>query len=609
MSGAGAQRIKKEFSSESSVNWAYFGKKYFDMKALAAGFGSEFVRIDTAKIQKETADELRGKHVAWMDEINALNSGDIDWWFGVVSGRNVYTSDIFQFTCYMEMLDKLTRDDSASSIGLAVVESAALAKSIKGWGRKAGVDIRIVGDNAVKRNLRKYGRVIYDMFYALTIFSSRRFCAFATRLKYGRKPIDTRAASVMVSTYIHGNSISADGKFKDRYMPYLHEYIAKRGRKKIIFPKLSIPGFNYPDIFARMRKSADDFIIQEDFLRVSDYIYAVYRQIAHLLRGIKTIPFGDGSFDLSRIVKEEKLKSSVVEQILIYRTVMRMARSSVKINIVIDWYENQTIDKALIAGLRRYYPAVKIVGAQMMMHYTNWLNLSPSRSETGANLIPDILLETGEDQCGKAKSFDGRLCCVPAAALRYSHVHSTKTSRPPREDNKNSVARITVLLSVSLEDSMETLDVIRDSIPSIKNKCNFYIRCHPDYTQEDVIESIGRAAWPPEFGFSGGGMDEALENSDIVIGGNTGALMEAAAKGLPVIFVGRRTALSLDPLGGMDYPFVAKGHTPEDIATAVNKFAGLPEETKKEYEKMGRMIIEKNFTPINDETLSPFLDA
>jgi len=93
------------------------------------------------------------------------------------------------------------------------------------------------------------------------------------------------------------------------------------------------------------------------------------------------------SFDSAAIMREEKVSqyfSSGMHAVLIYRLFLRLGKAGLRPKYIIDWYENQVIDKALVSGARKAFPMTKIVGAQMFFHQPNILNLFPSQAEIDA---------------------------------------------------------------------------------------------------------------------------------------------------------------------------------------------------------------------------------
>ena len=96
-----------------------------------------------------------------------------------------------------------------------------------------------------------------------------------------------------------------------------------------------------------MLKSKSQFIMREDYLKMSDYIEAILFPIRYLLNyNFRNIYFK--TFDFTDILKEQKVNSSIetIQPILIYNLFLRLTQKISKPKAIITWYENQNIDKA-----------------------------------------------------------------------------------------------------------------------------------------------------------------------------------------------------------------------------------------------------------------------
>ena len=115
------------------VRWVYLGKQFHEKIRIEQELGPSFHGIDIARTHNDVADRIRKEFVDWIDELNLLNGTSMEWWCGAVSSRNVYRSDVFQFCCYIEILEMIWKD-TATRPSFVIVESPALAESIRAWG-------------------------------------------------------------------------------------------------------------------------------------------------------------------------------------------------------------------------------------------------------------------------------------------------------------------------------------------------------------------------------------------------------------------------------------------------------------------------------------------
>jgi hypothetical protein len=73
--------------------------------------GSQFSRVDIARLHDEVARDIRQEHVQWIDALNRRYGKSLEWWFGSISSRDIYVNNLFQYCCYLEILERLWVED------------------------------------------------------------------------------------------------------------------------------------------------------------------------------------------------------------------------------------------------------------------------------------------------------------------------------------------------------------------------------------------------------------------------------------------------------------------------------------------------------------------
>lgn len=595
--------IKRIFSEVDSVQWLYLGQNFFKRRYIEHDLGTRFKRIDITKLHDDVARDIRVEHIKWVDDLNRLNGDSQEWWFGSISSRSPYNNNIFQYCCYLEILERL--DALGKKPDLVFIESRGLAKTIKKWAEKKNIIVKMVYyDRAQLATLRFESLFFVKWGIFIVTLSLRWIAAYISSKKFNPKELKVDQ-SIILDTYVHDHSISNDGIFKDRYFPYLHEYLSANNMYVFVHPVLFGFRFNFFSIYMRMRKSGTNFIIREDFLHFSDYLLAIIYPIKAFSIKIKANPFRD--FDLSYIIREEKKLQSVIpsmEAILIYRLFLRLGLSGLRPKLIIDWYENQIIDKALIAGARQAIPQVRIIGAQMVIHSDCYSRLFPSESEVEAQIAPDILLETSTYECQIAQSFSKNIPCKSAAALRYSHLFNTDGF----VDINQKHPKILILLSFNIAEAVELLENLKDGLGQIRAEIPILIKGHPDYDTKKLVAAFGKKEWPERFEIFHGNLPEALNQASLVISSNSGSIVEAAARGIPVISMGSQTTINYNILSNINMNIVTECFSVSELIEAIKKYIDISSTERDRYKEMGIKIRDLFFEPVNKETLSPFLD-
>lgn len=598
--GNNVRAIKREFVQDEEGLWVYFGEDFFKRRDMESRLGVNFEHINIAKLHEEVAKDIRLEYTTWMDSLNRIHGDKLDWWFSSISSRNIYNDNLFQYACYLEILKRLY-ESIEKRPKLVIVESIGLARAIHKWALTEGISVTTIKYYGVMvSSLKQYFLPFLSYMEFIVTQVLKQTAAIFSRIKFSQKNFKN-IPFIIIDTFIYDTSISEDGDFKDRHYPFLYEYLTVKGFYILVHAVLFGFRYNYFSIYNRMRKNSTSFIIQEDFLNFLDYLYALSHPIKVLMQKITIKPFRD--FDLSDIIREERRKqpfSLGMQAVLIYRLFIRLGEAGIKPLQIIDWYENQVIDKALIAGSHTAFPEVKIIGAQLFIHPPNYLSLYPSQSEVDAQLVPDVLLETSEYQCKIAQEFTTAIPCIPAAALRYAHVFENDNKEP-----KNKT--ILVLLSFDIQEAVEMLWMVKDVLYQIKKQVNILIKGHPDYFIKNLIEASGEDAWPSRFKVFTGSMSDALSTASIVVSSNSSSMVEAAAKGIPVIFIGRQTSLKQNSLANLDSEIVTECFNGEELTAAINKYLNLSSDEVSGYKEIGKKIRDTFFTPVNGKTISPFL--
>jgi len=594
--------LKNLFPEKRKTLWIYLGKDFLKRRLVMERLGNQFSKIDTAKLLDGVATDIRQAHVRWIDELNRRYGDNIDWWFGSISSRDICISNLFQYHCYLELLKKLWERDELPE--LVIVESPALSTAICKWAENQDINVCVKGVTIQRFWLwGKYIALLVRIGYYALDFLLRRIAAFLSRSSV-KSDSSSKHCDIIVDTFVHNNSLSEDGSFIDRYFPYLHEYLSNQGKRVMIHPVLYGMKFNYLTLYRKLHRSKSRFIIPEDYLRFSDYCKSLTFPVRYLWTRVVS-PLLD-KFDMDDILKEEKRLQTLagIRAVIVYRLFMRLGQAGFSPAVVLNWYENQIIDKALIAGVRQYLTSARVIGAQMFQHSQNFLNWYPSQSEVEKKLVPDILLETSQHQCDIVQAFTDDIPCAVAGALRYQHVFEDNSINSLSCDNKQIIL---VLLPFDIAESVEMLEILHDALGDIRNDAAVLIKNHPDYSPEKLIRSYGQKQWPKRFDLISGVLSEALGNASIVISSNSSSMVEAAVKGVPVIFLGRQTVLNQNILYNLNMEIVTECFLTSDLVTAINKYLNLSPDKRKEYKEMGKKVRDIFFTPVNEETMLPFL--
>jgi hypothetical protein len=587
------------------VRWVYFGKNVLTGIRLHKNLDSNFSEQDISRPLEEVADKIRSEHVTWIDTINQKYGDDIGWWFGNVSSRNIYSSDLFQYCCYLVILEQLWESPHAKP-SLIIVDSPGLASAIYQWAQKKKIQVSVRG--WYKQYTKKMaGTARFGMRWLdfIVTTSMRKLASVTIRTKdITKKPQD--CDMVMISTFVHDSSLSEEGDFKDRYFPGLYEYLGKNNKTILVHPVFHGVGYNFFPVFKRISRSTTDFIIQEKYLNTQDYLRTWLYPIHQLTQKIRAPVFH--GFDLNTIIREDQINGDLqntLQALLTFYLVHRLKNRGLGVHSLIDWYENQVLDRAIVAGMRNAYPETKTIGAQIFLHYPNSLSLFPSRSEVEAGIVPDVLLATSRYQCGLSRTFAPSLHCVPAAALRYTHVFGDEH---PHECGKATPQkRVLVLTSGIWDETLELLILTLDITKRLGKDVGIHVQLHPDIRIEEILKMIPEIRTDSRIEIVQGSLADEIREASVVLSKSSGSIVEAIAKGTPTIFVANRNKLNLNPMAGIVTPLLTECYSVNEVVDAAQKYLDAPDTDRQKYRDLGRSIRDLFFLPVNEDTLSPFL--
>jgi len=600
-------KIKLRFAKTESILFVYLGKDIAVKSYLEKRLGGQFTCIKIAKLLNEVANKIRKEHVKWIDQLNTLYGNNLFWWFGSISAKNMYNSDLFLFSCYLEIL-KILWNTVNLRPQLVFVESIGLLKAISQWASKQQIVVEVIylpseNYNYVSNIVKSFLKLGYFLISLL----NRRISAYISKIKYGRKQIIAKKIAI-VDTYVLDSSLSNDGSFHDSYLPFLHEYLRRSSYQVLIHPVLYGFHLNYRSIYRRMSQSKAHFIIADDFLKVSDYLIPLRYILYAFNLKIQAPIFRD--FDLNSLLKEEQQKNlaeiSSLLAGLIYRLFLRIGQANLNVELIISWYENQVNDKGLISGARQAFPTAKIIGAQIFLHCPNWINTLPSQSEADYKMVPHVILETSDYQCKKLQSYANNISCKTAAALRYAHIFHGE-SHPQGIGLTKPNPAILVLLPHDLDESVDMLETIRGLTIKLNEDIQILVKCHQCVPAGQLVQEFGKGVWPLRYTIYAGSLPEALNIATMVIASNTSAMVEAAARGIPVICLGGQTVLNQNYLEGLVTNLITECFTENELEAAVDRYLNASQAEQDAYCEEGRRIVKMFFTPVNEKTMQPFL--
>jgi hypothetical protein len=410
----------------------------------------------------------------------------------------------------------------------------------------------------------------------------------------------------LLDVFIFDDSFN-HGEFQDRYFSGFKQYISPREAQAFFYnPTLLCSLLKTRSIFRAMSRSRERFLPKEYFLKPSDYIFA----FLYPFRALKLIPprthwEGLDITGLLRAIWYEHLSSmSTTEGLLKYRFARRLRQAGVSLRLVIDWFENQIIDKGANAGFRQFFPEVPIIGYNTVCSKHYQCMVHPTSAEYQAGVLPQVVAVCGKGFAASRQAFCKEIEVITAPAFRNAWVWRQATACP-------DPYHITILLvlSVVVEESLTSLKAcIAAAECGLPPRVRFWVKPHPGGIAMEKLLLQAGISLPPGFTVVEGDFTRWAEKADIIVGNESGTVLEALAKGIPAIVIGNRSRLTLHAIpDAVPQEIWQLCFTPGEVAGAIKSLSNSRNGKRQSHQKLAESIREQYFEPVTETGVRAFL--
>ena len=533
-----------------------------------------------------------------IESISRQHGKSINWWVSSPASRNTFVSPLFHYCCCIALLMELIR--KKEPVSEIVVDSRAFKKIIEDYLAGQTVNITVtLARLPIMQRLKELIRPVYVIFgiplrQLLLFFIARQIQPLRNTLP--SEPL------TLIDTFVMPGYIE-----KDRYYPGVLDALSENEKQRVWFvPHLyGFHPWQYMSVLKHLRKAKRNFLLKDDFLKFGDY-WCLWRHLFRI-RKLQIKPSFFRGVDISALVSEELTGfqniSSSYTPLLNYCFAKRLKEADVKLRLVIDWFENQVIDKGFNAGFNHFFPDTPSMGYQGFVPVGFELNVYPTTTEKESKILPMEIGVIAKALLPSLRKYcpDIKLRLVPA--IRYKGVWENRKYYP--EEN---VFTILVALPIVISEAVYILKLLDHAANESVDNVRFWVKPHPA-TSQSQIQGAFDSGWPKQFEFVGGDFNDYVERSNLLIGSASSACMETLAKGIPVIIVGSRHGLTHNPIPETitsDIWWLC--YTPQEIAEAIQFYQNRSPEKIKEHEEVGKRIREEYFEPVTREGVRQFLE-
>jgi hypothetical protein len=448
--------------------------------------------------------------------------------------RNTLASPVYNVFCRAALLEEKIVKDEVPSLIYVDDDSEKIIRSVLAKFNLTGyVKIQCLK----KRNLFKH--IVVNIFKSIYCLVSAWFWVRLFKIK--KIPNDS---VIFIDNFLLIDSFNKKGEFFDRYYTGYDQYLPSTDISQVWYAP-TFYGIKYPsdyiNICKSLKKTDQNFLIQEAWLTVTDYVYSFFISliIPFLLRS--HLSYRD--FDTKSLIFKVKIRDlgspELMRAIYKFRFIRRLSKNGVDICNVVDWNENQIIDRALNMAFREFYPHLTIKGYQGFPAPEYYASLQPVCYEMELNTLPhqlhvisDVYKKIKLEVC---KDLDVRV----SPAFRYSHVFEAK-------DRRSIESPIILIALPGMLDECRWLCEICSCISKkLPAEVKFLVKIHPIYTIKRFLDLI------PEFNDSlfeiiNQPISELLELTSVLITMGSSVAVEAVAVGVPAAICGNRRGVTLN---------------------------------------------------------------
>jgi hypothetical protein len=587
--------IESEKERPAPAQWLFLGRNYLRFKEWHKTLSHGWENVKYSQKLQSLAMEWRKPYLDWLTEIGKQNN-NLTWWSSSISERNTYGDSLYHSICYLRIgFDFLAGETPPL---LVVVESravlCALAHHPTMRGRTRVFHARV---NLIKEVLKWPASWVLYFLYGLRALLD----ASATRRGRASTPPPTKKQRVLIHSCIDDSYFGDDGTAHDRYFGSLATELRHRGYDVMTMPWLYNLKRSRRKAFIWFRQHPGQYLIQEDFYSLWDYIWAagVVMQHMFLLSGHHTFQ----NMDITSLVFGARCQQSrfgeAAKFVLYYRLIEKFSKHGIKIDYFIDMFENMITEKPQVMGFRRYMPGVTTVGFQ---HYAESLPLMLCLFTTADEAMiaphPDVIvcnslhMLTRMEQMGFPRD---KLRVGPS--LRYRQLME-QCAEMAIEPNK-----VLAILPLETYNIAEMMDLLSQSFPD-QEGIEFWLKPHPMLSRKALRKVIGLL--PGHFSVVEGNMDLWLHRASCAVVTASTSAFEAALAGIPVVVVGSETDFDLNPLAWFsEFPPLTR--SPQELRNQVLHYLNLSQTEREDLQEWARKLRERAISPITDKTISAFV--
>lgn len=458
---------------EKIKTWCMKPDKAVQNKVIDLSKGVEMTP-EHARSFNQIADGIRQEYIELVNNISIKNGYDLDWFVTPFACRNTYVCNVFEDVVRIFFIREVINEEEG--IDTLIVDTPLIEKVVRAH---IPDSMQIISKQS---NMQYYLSLRYNLISGLfkyLISSLLRYISFklVSLFVTNQSSVLKSKPVVVVETYLYNNSFKKE-EFSDRHFSKIRSYLSESQVNRVLYIPMFYKVKNSYSLYLKAFKSKTNFLFVEAHISLSDIFYPL-RHPFRLDYTQSNIKIRD--IDISRLVNHSLVRHSThtssLAAILKYRFCCNLKKnSSISIDQVVRWYENQEIDHGSIMGWREYSHSLHIVGYMGFFPSSNYLCAYPIPEEHSLRITPDCIGVMGRGLIDHHKKFCESLNIEVVPSFRFPTPIFNTQSR----HKETSEIKVLVALPISQQHISTVLKVIAGVAPiNDESPILFVIKAHP----------------------------------------------------------------------------------------------------------------------------------
>ncbi len=518
---------------------------------------------------------------------------DLDWWLSSPPSRNPFISPLYchlRVICYFA---EVCQRGSLNRVSEIIVDSPALQGILEQLLQKHEYNGIVV----ICKNEFRPTQVLRSLLRNIAAHGLRYLILGFPRFSVS----SISRVGVLVDTFILKGWLGGD-----RYYGGSISHLSDTDRDTVwqVPEFLSSSPSELKSQQRLLRNAKDNYLFKEAVLTLSDYLFA-FRKALSQPKVPKLMTVNCCELPVHSLIKEEMARRNGFDQTvrgwLNYRFFKRLHKLGAKPWRIIDWFENQSIDKGWHKGVNEFFPDSHSVGYQAFSDVPSYFCMFPTEAERLANVLPTELAVLGDGYAQSRQRYCPKLRVVAAPAFRFGHLW--------RDRGVMLSHRRTVLVCLPIDATVaiELLQCVLKLSPQFWQSLSLELRIRPH--PASPLSSLGLPVDTVSYLESlidARPFIDAIDNSRIFVGTMSSTCLEALVRHVPVVVfqvVGSDfNTIPSDAPGSM-FAFFSSSFVLEDLLRHFSKDAQhIAESVSQDIDELKV----RYFSPVNQQGVMNF---